>query len=73
MHFLAPENTLTFIAGLCLSGLAAPWVLVSLMNGAVFHVCIRDVLAPSFKLADVAVFDDLLSPKVAGVHEAIIA
>lgn len=66
-------KTLTFIAGLRLSGLTAPWVLDGPMDGAAFRVYVRDVLAPSLKPGDVVVLDNLPSHKVAGVHEEIAA
>lgn len=64
-------KTLTFIAGLRLSGLTAPWVLNGPMDGEAFRVYVRDVLAPSLKPGDVVVLDNLPSHKVAGVQEAI--
>lgn len=66
-------KTLTFIAGLRLSGLTAPWVLDGPMDGAAFRVYVRDVLAPTLKPGDVVVLDNLPSHKVAGVQEAIAA
>lgn len=66
-------KTLTFIAGLRLSGLTAPWVLDGPMDGAAFRVYVRDVLAPTLKPGDVVVLDNLPSHKGAGVQEAIAA
>lgn len=66
-------KTLAFIAGLRLSGLTAPWVLDGLMDGAVFRVYVRDVLAPSLRPGDAVVLDNFPSRKVAGVREPIDA
>lgn len=37
---------MTFIAGLRLGGMTAPWVLEGAMDGDAFRVYVRDVLAP---------------------------
>jgi transposase len=64
---------MTFIAGLRLSGLAAPWVLDGPMDGEAFRVYVRHVLAPTLRPGDVVVLDNLPAHKVAGVREAIAA
>lgn len=66
-------KTMTFIAGLRLSGLTAPWVLDGPMDGEAFGVYVREVLAPTLRRGDVVVLDNLPSHKVAGVREAITA
>jgi transposase len=66
-------KTMTFIAGLRLSGLTAPWVLDRPMDGDAFRVYIRQVLAPTLQRGDVVVLDNLPAHKVAGIHEAITA
>lgn len=66
-------KTLTFIAGLRLSGLTAPWVLDGPMDGDALRIYIRDVLAPTLKPGDVVVLDNLPSHKVSGIQEAIAA
>jgi transposase len=64
---------MTFIAGLRLSGLAAPWVLDGPMDGEAFRVYVRHVLAPTLRPGDVVVLDNLPAHKVAGVRKAIAA
>ncbi len=66
-------KTMTFIAGLRLSGITAPWVLDGPMDGNAFRVYVREVLAPTLRRGDVVVLDNLPSHKVAGVREAITA
>lgn len=66
-------KTMTFIAGLRLSGLTAPWVLDGPMDGEAFRVYVRQVLAPTLRRGDVVVLDNLPAHKVAGIREAIIA
>ena len=64
---------MTFVAGLRLSGLTAPWVLDGPMDGEAFRVYVRDVLAPTLRRDDVVVLDNLPAHKVAGIREAIAA
>jgi transposase len=64
-------KTMTFIAGLRLSGMTAPWVLDGPMDGDAFRVYIDQVLAPTLKHGDVVVLDNLPAHKVAGIREAI--
>ena len=66
-------KTMTFVAGLRLSGLTAPWVLDGPMNGQAFEVYIRQVLAPTLRRGDIVVLDNLPAHKVAGIREAITA
>lgn len=66
-------KTVTFIAGLRLNGLTAPWVLDGPMNGDAFRVYVSDVLAPTLKQDDVVVMDNLPAHKVAGIRDPIIA
>ena len=66
-------KTMTFVAGLRLSGLTAPWVLDGPMDGEAFRVYVRDVLAPTLRRGDVVVLDNLPAHKVAGIREAIAA
>ena len=64
---------MTFVAGLRLSGLTAPWVLDGPMDGEAFRVYVRHVLAPTLRRGDVVVLDNLPAHKVPGVREAIAA
>lgn len=40
---------MTFLAGLRLSGMTAPWVLDGAMDGDAFRIYLRDVLGPTLK------------------------
>ena len=62
---------MTFIAGLRLSGMTAPWVLDGAMDGNAFRIYVRDVVGPTLKRGDVVVLDNLPAHKVAGIREAI--
>lgn len=66
-------KTMTFVAGLRLTGMTAPWVLDGPMDGDAFRVYIRDVLAPTLRRGDIVVLDNLPAHKVAGLREAITA
>lgn len=66
-------KTLTFIAGLRLTGMTAPWVLDGPMTGDAFRIYIQKVLAPTLKPGDVVVMDNLPAHKVAGVQDCIAA
>lgn len=62
---------MTFIAGLRLTGITAPWVLDAAMDGDAFRTYVRHVLAPTLRRGDIVVLDNLPAHKVAGVLEAI--
>lgn len=64
-------KTMTFVAGLRLSGLTAPWVLDGAMDGEAFRTYVQHVLAPTLRHGDVVVLDNLPAHKVVGVREAI--
>lgn len=64
-------KTMTFIAGLRLTGMTAPWVLDGAMDGDAFCIYVREVLGPTLRRGDVVVLDDLPAHKVVGVREAI--
>ena len=66
-------KTSTFVAGLRMSGLTAPFVVDGAMNGDVFRAYVEQVLAPTLAPGDVVVLDNLSSHKVAGVREMIEA
>lgn len=73
-HDAAPFGhwkTMTFIAGLRLTGMTAPWVLDGAMDGEAFRTYVSQVLAPTLRCGDVVVLDNLPAHKVAGVSEAI--
>jgi transposase len=52
-------QTQTFIAGLTLKGIVAPFVVQGAMNGAVFDAYVRDQLAPVLNRGDIVVLDNL--------------
>ena len=66
-------KTTTFVGGLRLSGMSAPFVVVKPMNGKIFLIYIRKVLVPSLQPGDVVIMDNLSSHKVTGVKDAIEA
>lgn len=62
---------MTFIAGLQLMGMTAPWVLDGPIDGEAFRTYVQRVLTPTLRRGDVVVLDNLPAHKVAGVREAI--
>jgi transposase len=56
-------GTQTFIAGLRLWGLTAPWVLDGPMNRPAFEVYVETQLAPTLNKGDVVILDNLSSHK----------
>ena len=66
-------KTMTFVAGLRLSGMTAPWVLNGPMDGNAFRTYIEHVLAPTPRRGDVLVLDNLPAHKVVGIREMIAA
>jgi transposase len=66
-------KTTTFVAGLRVGGITAPWVIDGPMNGLIFRAYIEQSLAPSLKPGDIVVMDNLAAHKVEGVQEAIEA
>ncbi|WP_414714352.1 IS630 family transposase [Sphingobium sp.] len=64
-------KTLTFVAGLRLSGMTAPWLLHGPMDGDAFRTYVQYVLAPTLKRGDVVVLDNLPAHKVAGIRELV--
>jgi transposase len=66
-------KTTTFIAGLRLTGMAAPMVLDGPINGLSFQAYVDQVLLPELNPGDIVVMDNLGSHKGAGVRPAIEA
>lgn len=64
-------KTTTFIAGLRVSGMIAPWCIDGAMDGAAFLTYVQGVLVPTLKPGDIVICDNLGSHKVEGVREAI--
>ncbi|ARE40557.1 Mobile element protein [Rhodovulum sp. P5] len=61
----------TFIAGLRIDELSAPWVLDGPMNRAAFDIYIETQLAPTLQPGDVVIADNLSSHKSAHVQEIL--
>ncbi len=66
-------KTTTFVAGLRLSGIAAPFVLDGPFNRDAFQTYVARVLVPELALGDVVVMDNLGSHKRPAGREAIEA
>ena len=66
-------KTSTFVAGLRTDGLTAPLVVDGAMNGDIFRAYVEQVLAPTLKLGDIVILDNLSSHKVTGVREMVEA
>lgn len=66
-------QTMTFIAGLRVNGITAPWCLDRAMTGEAFKTYLKTQLAATLKLGDLVIADNLSSHKVSGVKEIIEA
>jgi transposase len=66
-------KTTTFVAGLRLTGIAAPFVLDGPMNRDAFETYVAKVLAPELRPGDVVIMDNLSSHKGPRVGELIEA
>lgn len=66
-------RTQTFIAGLRVDELTAPWVLDGPMNRAAFDTYIETQLAPTLQPGDVVIADNLSSHKSARAQECLKA
>ena len=64
-------KTLTFIAGLRVDGMTAPYVIDGAMDGPAFLAYIESVLAPTLNRGDVVFMDNLRTHKVDGVTAAL--
>lgn len=64
-------KSLTFIAGLRVDGMSAPWVLDGAMDGDAFKTYLKTQLIPTLKPGDIVICDNLRAHKVAGVQEII--
>ena len=64
-------RTQTFIAGLRIDELSAPWVLDGPMNRAAFDIYIETQLAPTLQPGDVVIADNLSSHKSAYAQEVL--
>ena len=66
-------KTLTFIAGLRVDRLTAPYVIDGAMDGPAFIAYVEQVLVPTLRRGDTVFMDNLRTHKVEGVREAIEA
>ena len=66
-------KTTTFVAGLRLTGLTAPFVLDGPMNRSAFLAYVSRVLVPELKPGDIVILDNLPAHKGGRVREAIEA
>jgi len=64
---------MTFIAGLRVDGLGAPYVIDGAMDGPAFLAYVEQVLVPTLKKSDLVFMDNLRTHKVDGVAAAIEA
>ena len=66
-------KTTTFVAGLRLQGITAPFVVDSPMNGAIFRAYVEHLLAPTLEPGDIVILDNLGSHKGNEVRRLIEA
>ncbi len=66
-------KTMTFIAGLRIDGMTAPYVIDGSMDGPSFLAYVEQVLAPTLHDGDIVLMDNLRTHKVDGVAAAIKA
>ncbi len=66
-------KTTTFVAGLRVDAVTAPFVIDRAMNGEIFRTYIERCLVPTLTPGDIVIMDNLPAHKVAGVREAIAA
>jgi transposase len=66
-------KTTTFVAGLRIDGIAAPFVLDGPINRNAFEIYVAKVLVPELKPGDIVVMDNLSSHKGAAVRAMIAA
>ena len=66
-------KTTTFVAGLRLTGIAAPFVLDGAINRDAFETYVAKVLVPELRTGDIVVMDNLSSHKGPRVRELIEA
>lgn len=66
-------KTTTFVAGLRLTGIAAPFVLDGAINRVAFETYVEKLLVPELKPGDIVIMDNLSSHKGPRVREMIEA
>jgi len=66
-------KTVTFVAGLRLDGLTAPFVIDCAMNGAIFIEYLQQCLVPTLRPGDIVIIDNLPAHKRDQVRQIIEA
>jgi transposase len=66
-------KTTTFVAGLRVDAVTAPFVIDQAMNGTIFRCYIERCLVPTLAPGDIVIMDNLPAHKVAGIRHAIAA
>jgi transposase len=66
-------KTVTFVAGLRVDGLTAPFVIDCAMNGVIFIEYLRQCLVPTLRPGDIVIIDNLPAHKRQEVREMIEA
>ena len=66
-------KTITFVAGLRIRAMVAPFVVEGAMNGPMFLAYVKQCLAPTLRRGDIVIMDNVPVHKVAGVKAAIEA
>src|SRR5260370_5566862 len=66
-------KTITFVAGLRMQGMTAPFVLEGAMNMPMFLAYVKQCRVPTLQRSDIVVMHNLPVHKVAGVQQAIEA
>src|SRR5215470_13814811 len=66
-------KTITFVAGLRVRAMVAPFVVEGAMNGPMFLAYVKQCLAPTLRRGDIVIMDNVPVHKVAGVKAAIEA
>ena len=64
-------KTTTFVAGLRVDAVTAPFVIDRAMNGEIFRTYVERCLVPTLSCGDIVIMDNLPAHKVAGVRKAI--
>lgn len=66
------ENV-TMLAALSVRGVCAPMTVNGAVDGEIFRIYIREVLAPTLREGDIVVLDNLGAHRVAGIKEVVEA
>lgn len=66
-------RTTTFVAGLRVDAVTAPFVIDRAMNGEIFRTYVERRLVPALSPGDIVIMDNLPAHKVAGVRDEIEA